>query len=545
MINLMNVAAVQDGPAGVQASSAAADQPNVPPEAGGLFAMLLEMVCSDVQTAVAAEPVALVPDAEGDNTSGDASVEMLTPVETDPATGDDTGGATADGGVPTTAVAGSSLPAAACFGQSESPVPAAVSIPSAAAVVETAAPAEPAAATVASTPPDSIQTTTAYDGFGSGQQPVSIEVAPDATPPLGVSFSGTQEQGAASGTTVAESAEVSQVAVQAVPTAGTAVVSPRLAESAVSAEMSVTVRPDAESQPPAGQIPNGPGNGEAAGNVVPEMPPGADRAGDAPVGNRLVQVRSAPAVRPANLHVESQTGMQGAESDPRSADTGGKGNAGGSLYLQPAPSAESAGIAHMAIDEFSAAKPVTGDRVPLEQLGLITRGTADRGHMIRIDQSSVAGRMSAPAPPLVGQVVRIVRVLTNERRTEMRVRMWPPHLGELRVRVVQEGDSLNVRLSAESGIARNLLDARLPELRHALAEVHGWSSDVNVAVDAGEHPSLSAFTPDQGRGYSPHQHTERLAAHQHESPTELTDESPVGPAAGKSLVSADHIDVHA
>ncbi len=228
------------------------------------------------------------------------------------------------------------------------------------------------------------------------------------------------------------------------------------------------------------------------------------------------------------------------------AQTGDGYTASGSRP-QPVSLAEAAGADQFEIDGLGREKHTTvnqADRVArLRQTAVVFRDAG--GSPVGRVAESVAGVEPAHVAPLVDQVVKVVRVLTTERRSEMRVRLWPPHLGELHVRIVHEGESLRVHLLAESGAAREMLQARLPELRYALAELNGTLNDVSVTVTAADQPTLAAFTPNHDGPHTPYQqpgepsgpaHDPAAAEPQNGYRDELS-------AAGSPLADAKHIDV--
>jgi len=80
--------------------------------------------------------------------------------------------------------------------------------------------------------------------------------------------------------------------------------------------------------------------------------------------------------------------------------------------------------------------------------------------------------MPAPAetaPSLFDQIVRTARVLRQEGRTEIHVRLEPPALGWVRVSVRESGEALALHIDAERPETRALLSQTLPDLQHALA----------------------------------------------------------------------------
>lgn len=87
---------------------------------------------------------------------------------------------------------------------------------------------------------------------------------------------------------------------------------------------------------------------------------------------------------------------------------------------------------------------------------------------------SVAGEKSEASPELVRQVAhqvaRAVRGGLNRGEERVRLRLSPPELGEVRLDLKLHGANLKVILVAETQMAREALQASIPELRISLAE---------------------------------------------------------------------------
>lgn len=93
-----------------------------------------------------------------------------------------------------------------------------------------------------------------------------------------------------------------------------------------------------------------------------------------------------------------------------------------------------------------------------------------------------------PAPPemtptLFDQLVRTARILRQEGRTEMHVRLEPPALGWVRVSVRESGDALALHIDAERPETRALLSQALPDLQHALASRGLEMASVAIRLD--------------------------------------------------------------
>ncbi len=99
---------------------------------------------------------------------------------------------------------------------------------------------------------------------------------------------------------------------------------------------------------------------------------------------------------------------------------------------------------------------------------------------------------------MLDQIVKKLEILLKEGRSETRIRLEPPRLGELRVKIVVEEGVLTVDFRATSHHVKGFLEANLARLKESL-EQHGLQvKDFNVQVGnsgrdggKGNHHSLS------------------------------------------------------
>lgn len=78
---------------------------------------------------------------------------------------------------------------------------------------------------------------------------------------------------------------------------------------------------------------------------------------------------------------------------------------------------------------------------------------------------------------LIDQVVSQVKLSQTDGRSDLTVRLNPPELGSLSVRIVQDAQGITSEIQASSNQVRNLLQAHMPALMSAL-------SDAGLRVDA-------------------------------------------------------------
>lgn len=92
---------------------------------------------------------------------------------------------------------------------------------------------------------------------------------------------------------------------------------------------------------------------------------------------------------------------------------------------------------------------------------------------------------------VMNQIVREARVRFGRGETEMTLRLQPPHLGRLRMRLVWSGNELTARMDAESQSVKQLIETHLPALYQALSE-QGIRVD-HVTVSVGQNFAASPF----------------------------------------------------
>lgn len=91
--------------------------------------------------------------------------------------------------------------------------------------------------------------------------------------------------------------------------------------------------------------------------------------------------------------------------------------------------------------------------------------------LVRPAETLTARAADRPAPrPVVEQVIEGLRVQLAAGGREIRVALEPPELGEVRI-VVRDGDEgVSVRIAVASPLAREALEAGIPQIERALAE---------------------------------------------------------------------------
>lgn len=85
--------------------------------------------------------------------------------------------------------------------------------------------------------------------------------------------------------------------------------------------------------------------------------------------------------------------------------------------------------------------------------------------------AGLAEQGAMPRPALFGQVVRAVQMLHARGQSEVYLRLDPPELGELHIRLAVAEEQVHVHVRTASSEVKGLLDAGLGQLRQALADL--------------------------------------------------------------------------
>lgn len=168
----------------------------------------------------------------------------------------------------------------------------------------------------------------------------------------------------------------------------------------------------------------------------------------------------------------------------RGSDAGGGASSGAPLAASPAPVAlapvpqgRAPSVAARVAVGATGASAATGNAAqaggveaarptpPHGSAALPMRWTAARG------AASATSRPTAEPAPMrenVLSMVRVARGMVQEGRTSAVLRLDPPELGMLRLRLDLEKESLTLRIEAQSSAAHELLRSEMKELRRSL-----------------------------------------------------------------------------
>lgn len=118
-----------------------------------------------------------------------------------------------------------------------------------------------------------------------------------------------------------------------------------------------------------------------------------------------------------------------------------------------------------------------------QNLSAINMATA--GTSARVDATSLAPPITVPPqnPAWTQQVGERMQWMINQKMQKVEIRLDPPELGSMEVRIVMNKDQAQVTFAAPSAQVRDALEAALPRLREMMSE-----QGLNLAdVDVGQH----------------------------------------------------------
>lgn len=117
-------------------------------------------------------------------------------------------------------------------------------------------------------------------------------------------------------------------------------------------------------------------------------------------------------------------------------------------------------------------------------------------------ESIQAARETASSTPIdLEQIVSQIRTSKDEGINEMTLQLRPDHLGQLNLRVRQDGDRLSVEMIVDNPIAKQLIEANFNDLKNRFLEKELNFTDMNLNVNIDHRSAADQFgeTPYQGR----------------------------------------------
>jgi len=137
--------------------------------------------------------------------------------------------------------------------------------------------------------------------------------------------------------------------------------------------------------------------------------------------------------------------------------------------------------------ESGASQPGRGsaDRLFMEALAHAQSGRARSAvNVAKTDAPPVSNAEQARlTESIVEQTVRSVILSARGGSSELRVRMWPEHLGELHLRLVFKDNVLTLDVNTQSAVVKSAIETNLGQLRNALQHNGVDVGKVSVMVD--------------------------------------------------------------
>ncbi len=146
-------------------------------------------------------------------------------------------------------------------------------------------------------------------------------------------------------------------------------------------------------------------------------------------------------------------------------------------------------------------KSLLGLKPEVDSIATIGKGVSDKLHTLA---KSMKGEAGTPARQqmYVEQVKEVLARMAQSKTTDsVTVKIDPPHLGEITVRIVQKGKEVYAKLSADSSEVEQVLRTRMHELSNILQHLGYKADEVHVTIgkDAEDTPRFSrSFSEHQG-----------------------------------------------
>jgi len=202
-------------------------------------------------------------------------------------------------------------------------------------------------------------------------------------------------------------------------------------------------------------------------------------------------------------------GLPDTETEARDRTGGGAGNRSYNTFTSEEHVSRPTESAIPAFDRSTDEPAKSVDRVSGDVLARRT-DASDFGQRTaqtaRAHETPVPEHMADPQR-MIDQIVTAVRMEVSSHRRELIVRLDPPQLGVIHVRVSSEaGGAMAVRVETAHPWLRDLLDINLPELRRSFADAGINVDQCGVSLHMDAHPGQSQFneTGPQGRHASYH-----------------------------------------
>ncbi len=111
-------------------------------------------------------------------------------------------------------------------------------------------------------------------------------------------------------------------------------------------------------------------------------------------------------------------------------------------------------------------------------------------------RATEAVQTAAPAVQIADAIVTHASTVERGGATEFRMRLDPPELGPVRVRLIASGDSIHGQVVVSDDAIRRMIESQLPELRQRLEAAGVTVQTFDVTTDAGTGGGRNAYRAD-------------------------------------------------
>ena len=148
----------------------------------------------------------------------------------------------------------------------------------------------------------------------------------------------------------------------------------------------------------------------------------------------------------------------------------------------------------------------TDSRPSDDAAGVAPTGTAPLPPLPALDRGAPAAPAAVPATPAAQVAEAVVvhsHVLERDGVVEFRMRLDPPDLGRVQIRLITRGDEVYGQVLVADDAVRRLIESQLPELRQRLEAAGVNIQRFDVATDSGTGGSQSAYREFTGAALAP------------------------------------------
>ena len=113
-----------------------------------------------------------------------------------------------------------------------------------------------------------------------------------------------------------------------------------------------------------------------------------------------------------------------------------------------------------------------------------TLQTASPTGPIAVERPTAGAKTDVPSAPeqLAQSVVSQVRVLSKDETVEYSIRLDPPDLGRVQIRLISTGDNLSAHVTVATDAVRQMMESQLPELRQRLEQAGVNATQIDVST---------------------------------------------------------------